>query len=149
MSVRVLNGPALRRAIERAAAQMRLNGTEVVKLVTAEAMVQVSDTVPIDEGRLASAYGFAAGLLGYPGGITSNYVEGDAEVNINEDGEVEVIIHTPHWVFIELGTATIAPGLQVATAMEAARRRLIYGRGPSSLRGQLAAGWQQHISSGE
>lgn len=148
MSVVVLNGPALKRALERAAARMRADGVEAAKLLMAEAMVQVSETVPVDSGRLSAAYSDAAAQLGYPGGNTTGLVAGDAEVKVDPERGVVVTIHTPHARFIEEGTAAIAPGLQVVTAMEKVRRRLIYGRGPRSLTGQMVAAWNEHIAGG-
>ena len=147
MAITVQNAPSFRRAVQRAAEQMRTDGTNAAALALGEAMVEVSETVPVDTGRLSAAYGDAAAQLGVPGN-NAGAVPGDAEVRI-EDGEVLVSIHTPHAIHIEEGTSRIAPGLQVVTALENARNRVIFGRGPTSLRGVLAAGWSAHIAGGD
>lgn len=148
MSVTVLNAPAFRRAVSRAADQMRSDGVDAAALALGEAMIEVSETVPLDSGRLSAAYGSAAAQLGAPGGNSAGAVPGDATVEINDDGQVVVTIATPYAVFIELGTSLIAPGLQLATALENVRRRVIFGRGPGSIRGALAAGFSKHIGGG-
>ena len=127
---------------------MRANGIATAALVLGEAMVEVSETVPIATGRLAGAYSLAAGALGFPGGVGAGAVPGDALVTIDGDGQIGVEISTPYAVFIEEGTSRISPGLQVATAFQNARNRLIFGRGATSLRGQLAAGWHVVFGGG-
>ena len=142
MRVFVANAAAFKRSVDRAAKQARVNATEAARLALAEAMVEVSETVPVDQGRLAGAYSLAAGKLGFPGGVSGGAVQGDAEVDIDEDGAISVEILTPYAVHIEEGTSQIPAGLQLATAMENARKRVIFGRGATSIRGQILAAFE-------
>ena len=148
MRITVANAPAFRRAANAAGEQMRTSALDAVALVLGTALIEASETVPRDTGRLAGAYAQAAEALGVPGGDAAGAVPGDHSIAVDPQRGVEVTIATPYAVFIEEGTSRTSPGYQVVTAMENARNRLIFGRGPSSLRGQLAAGWRSRIAGG-
>ena len=141
MLVTIANEGALFAAVQRAAGRMRTNAINTSAVILGEALVEVSESVPYDTGRLAGAYAQAAMLLGAPGGDLSGALPNDADVQIGDDGTVQVEIKASYWRFIEEGTEHIEPGFHIAAAMENVRRRLSFGRGATSLTGQLAAGW--------
>ena len=138
VSVTIVNND-LNRAIQKFLGKNLAVGVEVaLREMAIEIVDQILTRWPSDTGRSAAGWRAARDEL-------ANGVDGSSVSTTNEPNVVliEVTNLVDYSAMIEYGTAETPPTNLMVLAMEAARRRLTFGRGPNSLGEQIRGAWEE------